>query len=239
MSFPSYDPSVVLFALLGGVFPALLWLWFWLKEDRTCPEPRHLIMMSFCAGAAMVPLAAYIEQKTSMVIYDGGFRTIVWAAIEESLKFLAAYITVLRNKEMNEPVDAIIYMITVALGFAAFENALFLLSPLSKELLTQSLITGNMRFIGATLLHTLASSIIGILIAIFFYRGHRARDIAAAIGILLATSLHALFNFSIIELTDSNEGLMSVFLTIWVGIIVLIIFFEKVKRMRRPYRLSS
>ena len=27
------DPKTLLYALLGGILPAVLWLWFWLKED--------------------------------------------------------------------------------------------------------------------------------------------------------------------------------------------------------------
>lgn len=227
------SPDVVIYALLGGLIPTLLWLWFWLKEDRCHPEPMILILGSFLAGMIAVPLVIPLERAVATVT-SGTLMVVLWAMIEEAMKFLAAYVVVLRNKEMNEPVDAVIYMITVALGFAALENALFLLSPLGNGLITETLLTGNLRFLGATILHTLASATIGIFIALAFYRGHAWRDGAAVIGLILATSLHALFNFSIISQSGKSEGILTAFLSIWIGVIVLILLFEKIKRIPRP-----
>jgi len=226
-------PEVIIYALLGGLIPTLLWLWFWLKEDRCHPEPTVLILISFLAGMIAVPLVIPLERAVATVA-SGTLMVVLWAMIEEAMKFLAAYIAVLRHKEMDEPVDAVIYMITVALGFAALENALFLLSPLGDGLIAETLLTGNLRFLGATLLHTLASATIGIFIAMAFYRGHVWRDISAALGLILATALHALFNFSIISQSGKSEGILSAFLAIWIGIIVLILLFEKIKRIPRP-----
>jgi protease PrsW len=226
-------PSDVFLAFLGGTLPALLWLFFWLREDKRCPEPRSLILVSFLAGMAAVFLVIPIE-KAAGAISAGTLTVVLWALIEEVMKFLAAYVSVLRRKDMNEPVDAVIYMITVALGFSACENALFLLTPLSQDLFTQSLIVGNLRFIGATLLHTLASATIGVALALTFYKTHRLRDIATAVALVLAVVLHALFNFSIMSLTEIHGGLLVVFLGIWIGIIGLILTFEKIKALRRP-----
>lgn len=225
--------EIIIYALLGGVIPTLFWLWFWLKEDRCHPEPMVLLLGAFLAGMVAVPLVIPLERAVATVT-SGGLMVILWAMIEEAMKFVMAYFAVLRRKEMNEPVDAVIYMITVALGFAALENALFLLSPLGDGLIAETLHTGNLRFIGATLVHTLASATIGISIALAFYRGHAWRDVAACIGLILATALHALFNFSIISQSDKNEGVLIAFFSIWIGIIVLILLFEKVKRIPQP-----
>lgn len=227
------SPSAFLFAFIGGTLPALVWLWFWLREDDRCPEPRSLIVAAFLAGMVAVPFVIPLERAVSFVT-TGGLMVVLWAMVEEVMKFLAAYFVILRRKEVNEPIDAIIYMITVALGFAACENALFLFAPLSQELFTQSLITGNLRFIGATLLHTLASASIGIAIALTFYKSHKARDIATAGALVLATLLHALFNFSIMSLSERAGGLLLVFLAIWAGIVAIIILFERVKQIPRP-----
>lgn len=226
-------PDVIIYALLGALFPTLLWLWFWLKEDRCHPEPMILILGSFLAGMIAVPLVIPFERAVATVT-SGTLMVVLWAMIEEAMKFLAAYLVVLRHKEMNEPVDAVIYMITVALGFAALENALFLLSPIGDGLILETVLTGNLRFLGATLLHTLASATIGIFIAMVFYRGQQARDLAAVVGLILATSLHALFNFSIISQSGKSEGILTAFLSIWIGVIVLILLFEKIKRIPRP-----
>jgi RsiW-degrading membrane proteinase PrsW (M82 family) len=45
--------------------------------------------------------------------------------IEEGLKFLILALVVDYRKEMNEPVDGIVYGVTVGLGFAALENLFY------------------------------------------------------------------------------------------------------------------
>src|SRR3989344_2100149 len=65
----SYDPSVAeinsptFLALLGGVLPALFWLWFWLREDRLHPEPRRIILECFVLGGAGAFLALVLEKS--------------------------------------------------------------------------------------------------------------------------------------------------------------------------------
>jgi len=58
----SLDPQIFLYALLGGILPAILWLWFWLKEDAKKPEPRGLITLSFVAGMLGVFIVFPIEK---------------------------------------------------------------------------------------------------------------------------------------------------------------------------------
>jgi len=53
----------LLYALLGGFLPALLWLWFWIKEDRRRPEPRGILVMTFFAGMIAVLFALAIEHS--------------------------------------------------------------------------------------------------------------------------------------------------------------------------------
>ena len=43
----SYE--TLFFAFLGGILPAMVWLYFLLKEDRRCPEPRHMIALAVVA----------------------------------------------------------------------------------------------------------------------------------------------------------------------------------------------
>jgi len=220
--------TTVFFALLGGILPALLWLWFWLREDKARPEPRGMILLSFMVGMLVIPFAILLEQGTKYLALGGG-ALFVFAAIEESLKYIAGYVFVLRRKSNDEPIDAIIYMITIALGFAALENALFLLGPLVDGGIIQTILTGNFRFLGATLLHTLASAVVGASIALGFYKTPRIKRLYVGIGLMLAITLHGLFNFFIIS--SDGDKVLTVFFFVWVGIIALILLFEKVKKM--------
>lgn len=222
--------QTLFFALLGGILPALLWLWFWLKEDRH-PEPRGLIFLTFVVGMILVPLVIP-PQKFAISYLSGTFLIIAWATIEELFKYFGAYFTVLKRRAMNEPIDAMIYMITIALGFSALENTLFLLNPLSDGSIVEGILTGNLRFFGATLLHVLASATIGAAIALSFYKSPRVKRHFLWFGIILAITLHALFNLFIIN--SSGDKILFIFLGVWLGILVLILFFEKIKRIRKP-----
>ena len=222
--------QTLFFALLGGVLPALLWLWFWLKEDRR-PEPRSLILLTFIVGMVVVPLVIP-PQKFFLTYFSGTILIVIWAAIEELFKYFGAHLAVLRRRAMNEPIDAMIYMITIALGFAAIENTLFLLNPLSDGAIIEGILTGNLRFFGATLLHVLASATIGAAIALSFYKAPHIKRRFLWIGIVLAIALHAVFNLFIIN--SKGESILFVFLGVCLGAILLILFFEKIKRIRKP-----
>ncbi len=97
----------------------------------------------------------------------------------------------------------------------------------------ESLLPGQFRFLGATLLHILASGTVGAMMAFAFYKGRRARIAYGTLGLFIAIVLHALFNFSIMN--ARGETLLSVFMFVWLGIIILFLIFEKVKRIERPY----
>ena len=219
----------ILLAAAGGVLPALAWLWFWMREDKTHPEPRRVIALAFLVGMVTVGVVIPIQQAVATFLASTTMVFIAWSIIEEVMKYAAARVTVLRSRENNEPIDSVIYMVTVALGFAAAENALFLLSPLAGETFTQSLMTGNLRFVGAMLLHVLSSAVIGVFLALAFYKSKRQKLLFALLGVILAALLHSLFNFLI--LNTAEEHLLRTFLYVWIGLIVLLAVLEYVKRI--------
>ncbi len=230
---------VLFLAFLGGVLPALLWLTFWLLEDRCEPEPKRYIFFCFIAGMLAVALVLPVEQTTQSFAIAWGYAptgTLVlflWALTEELFKFGAAYLVALRSKVFDEPLDAVIYLVTAALGFSAAENMLFLLNPLESGNLLQTIITGDLRFIGAMLLHTLASATIGVMLALTFYQPAGVRRLAALGGVILAVALHTLFNFFI--LGQGSGATFWIFLFIWLGIIGVLLMVERVKRPARDY----
>ncbi len=228
----------ILFALMGGILPALLWLWFWLKEDRLHPEPRRLIIWTFIFGMVAVIIALPIEQGAHYVLQKYGLLGVMngflllffWAMAEEILKYFATKKAALNNKEYDEPVDALVYMITAALGFAALENVIFLIAVCADYGLLYGFITGNLRFVGATLLHILSSAVVGSAIAFsFFHKENYRRNVLW--GLLFATLLHTLFNYFIMK--SGEQNLFPVFLPFWLLVIPLLLIFERVKRNRK------
>ncbi len=232
LEYPNMESLYVAVAFTAGLLPALFWLWFWLREDSYHPEPRLLITSAFIAGMLIVPPVLFLE-KEAMALYSNNSLVVVWVMIEEIMKYSGALIVVLWNKAVDEPIDTIIYMISIALGFAALENALFIFNPLSSGDYTDALITGSFRFLGSTLLHTLASGTVGIFMALAFYKRNFIKIGLATFGLLVAIVLHTLFNLFIMN--ASGEVVLGVFMFVWIGIVILILFFEIVKALERRH----
>ena len=137
-----------------------------------------------------------------------------------------------------------IYMITVALGFAALENIFIA----SNGLLIGSFKNGEVfsiltiRFAGATLFHALGAGIVGYYWArgsmrIALTPASQSRNANASMrinksmifkGLVIATFLHAVFNYSIIVFKDVD---ILIYPLIFLIIIALVVFkdFERVK----------
>lgn len=216
------------FALGTGILPALFWLWFWLKEDPH-PEPRGILVATFLSGMVAVGAALLFEYFFSLY-FSGIVLLLLWAFTEEILKYLAAWKIAFVKPSFDEPIDALVYLITAALGFAALENIFFILKTFSTDGMLSSFITGNLRFIGATLLHTATSAIVGASLAFsFFHKEKRKYNVLG--GLLLAGFLHFIFNYFIIK--SSGESVLKIFIPLWLGIIIIIFIFEKVKRINK------
>jgi len=235
--------------IVFGILPSLIWLNFYLRRD-VGPEPKLMILKIFCYGMLATIPAIFLETAifgefsklnfSSSVIFILNIFLGV-ALVEESLKFLAVKFGVLKNPEFDEPVDAMIYMITAALGFAAVENVLILLNlkPLS-EIFGVSLF----RFLGATFLHTLSSGICGFFIGLSFfdtpegprqggaYGAGRRRWKLVSLGLVLAILLHGFYNFYIMKGEGSLKILIP-FLLLTIAAIFVSFGFKKLRKLAK------
>jgi len=237
--------DTIFFALVGGILPSLVWLFYWLKEDKKHPEPQYLILLSFVFGMLAVPIAFVFQWFFNALLLKGvsieiAFENsywyaivvlVLWAAIEEVLKYLAAHNAALKKKANDEPIDVIIYLITAALGFSALENVLFIFSPLLEGDIVGALITSNLRFVGATLLHISSSAIVGIFLAFSFYKTKKIQMRRLFTGFVFAVALHTVFNSFIIR---AEKFTLIGLITVWIVIIAIILILEKVKKIYKP-----
>jgi len=200
--------------LFFGVLPSLVWLNFYLRRDVR-PEPKLIVVKIFFYGLILTLPAFFLETAIIGEIGKLNFSpfslTILniflgVALIEESLKFLVVKDKVLTNPEFDEPVDAMIYMIITALGFAAGEN-LLVLFPLKSSVFPQIFSISLLRFLGATFLHALVSGILGFFIGLSLRpRGKKWQLIF--FGLTLAMLLHGFYNFSIMEIEGNLKILI-------------------------------
>jgi protease PrsW len=229
------DPKILGFALLAGFLPALLWLFFWLREDKDNPNPNILLTICFILGMVSVFLVLPIQEFIDKTFEIHNYKVILWAGAEELLKFLIILAVLYKSKFVKEPLDWPIYIITGALGFAALENMLFIIKPLSENQPMLSIMTSQLRFLGSTLLHAVASGIIGISLGLAFFLQNKKKEIYFFIGFILATTLHSVFNFLIIR--NNGSDFLRIFAFLWVATIINILLFEKLRRMSNTTNL--
>lgn len=290
------ETNILIFSLLGGIIPALFWIWFWLREDRVKPEPKSAILSAFLGGVLAVMIALFLELVVYYLLADASmsvetkspalfwiplqnfvehFNIINWQIafwepiqdtfnnwnfffgydisvkkvflvvimapfIEELLKLFFTYTICLRRKVNDEPIDASIYMLTSALGFAAIETALFLTQPLAQGEILDTLVAGNFRSIGPMLIHLVCSAILGIFIGLAFYKSRAKKALYLILGFIIAFILHSIFNLFIIlnETTQNFSFFWTAVLETWILVVVLLFFFERVKKVVRKRKFS-
>lgn len=201
--------NIFLLIILGSL-PSLIWLFFFLHKDNDHPEPKIMILRTFMLGMIITLPAAFIELLLSRILEPLQLNMIVKTAIsffavvafvEEFLKYLIMRGLVIKTGYFDEPIDALIYPIVIALGFAALENILAVFT--TPENYVSLMIW---RFISATLIHALSASIWGYFIAqVYFFKKPRYFII---LGIFLGTLVHGLYNLIV---STNNQFIFSLF----------------------------
>ncbi len=209
----------IVIAIGLGIVPSIIWLIFFDHEDHKHPEALRSIVFGFIIGAFTTFVALLLQIGLNSLFGDYGVATrsplgvTIFATIEEILKFSAVFFLVRSRHDFDEPMDAMIYMVTVALGFAAVENVASLINHgnlLQTGAFLKSLETLTLRFLGATLLHSLTSAIVGFHWAVgMITRRYLGWHIFA--GLFVASLLHSVFNYLIIITGPATWGILFVF----------------------------
>ncbi len=198
-----------------SLLPGIAWLFFYLQEDCH-PEPKWLLILVFCGGVVSA-LVAYAAQDAlgpwlaAQGILFGSFTSLaLFSATEELAKFFLVWLIISKNREFDEPIDAMIYMVVAALGFATLENLGAIMEKDGSGFveLNSAIQTTSLRMVGATLLHTLTSGLIGYYWAQAIRTFNTERYLL--LGVSLAVVLHALFNYLIITYGELSYALLFV-----------------------------
>lgn len=240
---------IIILYIIFGILPSLVWLSYYLKKDLH-PEPKATIIKIFLWGALITIPVFFIQIGLSELLDKTNLSPLIasiihWfliiAFIEEFFKFLVVKLKAINSPDLDEPIDIVLYMIIVALGFAAVENILYLFAPVGEAsfeaIINRAILITFIRFVGATFLHTLCSAVIGYSLAISC-KDEKNKTLEIAFGVIVATLLHGLYNFSIIQLNGSLK------LIIPAGIIILlsvIVFrgFNKLKKIKSVTILNN
>lgn len=187
----------------------------------------------------MAPVAAgiefiLIEWTKSFSLPDILLNFLVFflfiGVVEEYCKYLAVRIGMLRNPVFDEPTDAMIYLIVSGLGFAALENilAVFHFIEGSVNIIGEAVEITALRFLSSTLLHVLASAIVGYYLA----RSHFfSKKFSVIQGIVTAGFLHGAYNVLTISSDSFQKIQPTLIVVVLLGVMAVAVsaLFHKIK----------
>lgn len=126
---------MIIILLAAAFLPAIL-LWFYIWKKDTQKEPTSLLVKAVLLGVAIIIPVAILESGIEAMIFgvEGkptsllGTTTmafVVAALPEEAFKLFALWMVLRKNPYFDEHFDGIVYAVCVGLGFAAFENIMY------------------------------------------------------------------------------------------------------------------
>lgn len=216
-----------LILIFFGLAPSVIWLLYFLRKD-VHPEDNRQVIKIFIYGLLVAIPTAFIQWGIfdslgrfglsfikDQYLIESLFLFLVVAPTEELFKYLVVQGKILSNSALDEPIDLPLYLIISALGFAASEN-LLVLWQLS---LDQTLLVSGFRFVSATFLHALTSGVLGVFLALgYFKQKYRYRLFSA--GFFIAIFLHGIYNFSIMMVAGQMKFLAPVLVLISLALLL-------------------
>jgi RsiW-degrading membrane proteinase PrsW (M82 family) len=222
--------------ILPIAIPVLFWAAYHYHKDRHLPEPVGHLLLAFVLGlmAAGLSQAMYSGLEPLGLRFDAGALAdtdalgLFWYAmfaigpIEELSKLIPFVVVVLRFREFDEPLDAIIYASFIGLGYAAIENWQYL------DYLTAT--EAYARGFASPVVHMLFASIWGHWIGQAFLN-RRSIIRATTIGFVIAAGFHGLYDF--VAILNPRHSLPIAALGI------VLIWFWRLKLMRDMHRAAT
>jgi len=167
---------------------AILFLFWVHSNDRYEKEPWKLVILVFSWGVFSGIVAAPLNRLLGPYFEILGTQALVAAFVEEPAKAMGLYLFVRHRtygKELNTPLDGIVYGFATGIGFFAMENFLYFLRYGFMNLFFRSLLCWG---------HGVYTATVGLWLAIGkIIRGRtKIHDILP--GLLVAILLHFLWN---------------------------------------------
>ena len=157
--------------ILATILPSILIISFFVYSDKF-KEPQGEIIKVFLYGILITIPAFFLNTVISEFFYSNtrvspGLITsfLTAAPVEEGLKLLVLYHLVYKMKDFNEPIDGIVYGVTVSLGFATLEN-FYYVYILADHFNTTSMYLAVVRSFSAVPAH----AVFGVFMGYFFMK---------------------------------------------------------------------
>jgi len=164
--------------------PPILILFYFIKSDKF-PEPLQCILWVFLSGCFLCIPAGYLNSTFIPSIEHSYLAGLT----EESLKFIAFLLLISKKIQFNERMDAIVYGVTISIGFATYENYSYVYQLGFNE----PYVVALMRTISAIPMHAMSGVIMG------YYLGHHyftKNNNVLIKALFIPIFFHGLYNFS-------------------------------------------
>lgn len=181
--------------ILISIFPVIIIMIYLYYRDKYEKEPLSFLFKAFSAGVlsailtivVLMPFGSLSEFKTGLPFVDAVKSAFLWAAIPEELfKFVCLYMFIWRDRHFNEHYDGIIYAAFVSLGFALFENFLYVFQMGMQVGISRAIITVPA--------HALFGVIMGFYFSLAKFNAARV-SYYLILSLLLAILAHGIFDF--------------------------------------------
>jgi RsiW-degrading membrane proteinase PrsW (M82 family) len=181
--------------IVAGFAPSLFWLWLVHRRDDNEREPILLVLaaMVLGSGSAMVVLWLRPWLEATWAPLDHTADAFLVTALAEEIAKTLFVLPLLWMREVDEPLDGIVYGVAAALGFAGVENTLWADTSHQLEVVLHRAFT-------STLLHAGCTGSIGFAIVCCRLRafGPRARALLLLLLPLCAVLLHGAYDWCLI-----------------------------------------
>ena len=217
--------------LLITILPSILIVLFFVTSDRF-KEPTKEIIKVFFLGILITIPAYFLNTYLSEIWYstnasEGLISSFLTAApVEEGLKLSVLYFFVYKMKDFNEPLDGIVYGVTVSLGFATLEN-IYYVYLLADYFETTSMTLAILRSFSAIPAH----AVFGVFMGYFFMKyAFIKKGDNLIFAFLIPFVLHGCYN-----LFTSSNFIISLILII-ISWIIALRMFARLKKTQKTKR---
>lgn len=218
---------------VSAIAPSALLVWYFHARDLY-PEPPRILWTTFALGVISVlpvlmvgvPIHLLIAGIEVPVIRGFLEAFFVAALPEEFFKLAILLLYSMRHVEFDEPIDGIVYGVVVSLGFATFENILYVFDG--------GLGVAVSRAFSAVPFHAFAGAILGYYVGQAKFRPEE-KWLLILKGYGAVILLHGLYDFPLLTLMAVEEASSGGLLAL-VTVVVLVIEWRWALRLARRLR---
>ena len=193
---------MLIISIVLAVLPTIIIL-RWIRNSDRFPEPWPVVRKVFWRGVWIAVPVVLIELLFQQWLPDNlldkaAYMGFVAAAVPEELfKYLVLVFFCVRLSEFDEPIDGMVYGVTVSLGFATLENILYVYQA--------GYVGAISRAITAVPAHALMGAIMGSLIAMSLIEP-LSKKRYYILALLVPVALHGAYDFSLMYMAFAKEG---------------------------------